>query len=72
MILLVVFFMAVAAWCFFIAFRPQIHFFLNEGWKFRDAEPSDLYTVMTRLGAAISGIVCLMLALWVVLTEMAG
>jgi hypothetical protein len=49
-------------WSFFIAARPDVGFFLEEGWKFRDAEPSDLYLGVTRFGAAIAGIACLVFA----------
>ncbi len=51
-----------AAWSFFIAARPEVGFFLEEGWKFRDAEPSDLYLGVTRFGAAVTGIACLVFA----------
>lgn len=51
-----------AVWSFFIAARPEVGFFLEEGWKFRDAEPSDLYLGVTRFGAAIGGIACLIFA----------
>jgi hypothetical protein len=51
-----------AAWSFFIAARPEVGFFLEEGWKFRDAEPSDLYLGVTRFGAAVAGIACLAFA----------
>lgn len=49
-------------WSFFIAARPEVGFFLEEGWKFRDAEPSDLYLGVTRFGAAVTGIACLVFA----------
>ena len=51
-----------AAWSFFIAARPEVGFFLEEGWKFRDAEPSDLYLGVTRLGSAVVGIALLVFA----------
>ncbi|SDK69840.1 hypothetical protein SAMN05428985_105338 [Nocardioides sp. YR527] len=51
-----------AAWSFFIAARPDVGFFLEEGWKFRDAEPSDLYLGVTRFGSALVGIACLVFA----------
>ncbi|NGN91916.1 hypothetical protein G5C66_04095 [Nocardioides sp. KC13] len=51
-----------AAWSFFVAARPDVGFFLEEGWKFRDAEPSDLYLGVTRFGAAVTGIACLVFA----------
>lgn len=51
-----------AAWSFFIAARPEIGFFLEEGWKFRDAEPSDLYLGVTRFSSAAVGIACLVFA----------
>lgn len=30
-----------ALWCFFVAAKPEVGFFLEQGWKFRDTEPSD-------------------------------
>ncbi|MFD7074978.1 DUF6199 family natural product biosynthesis protein [Nocardioides sp. NPDC059952] len=51
-----------AVWSFFIAARPDVGFFLEEGWKFRDAEPSDLYLGVTRFGSAAVGIACLVFA----------
>lgn len=51
-----------AAWSFFIAARPEVGFFLEEGWKFRDAEPSDLYLGVTRFGSAVVGIALLVFA----------
>ncbi len=51
-----------AAWSFFIAARPEVGFFLEEGWKFRDAEPSDLYLGVTRFGSAVLGIALLVFA----------
>lgn len=51
-----------AAWSFFISARPEVGFFLEEGWKFRDAEPSDLYLGVTRFGSALVGIACLVFA----------
>lgn len=30
-------------------FMPEVFFFFQEGWKFRNAEPSDLFLWMTRL-----------------------
>lgn len=51
-----------AIWSFFVAARPEVGFFLEEGWKFRDAEPSDLYLGMTRISAAIAGVGCLVIA----------
>lgn len=51
-----------AAWSFFIAARPEVGFFLEEGWKFRDAEPSDLYLGVTRFGSAVLGIALLLFA----------
>jgi hypothetical protein len=35
-------------------FFPHFIFFINEGWKLRDAEPSDLYLTMTRIGGVIA------------------
>lgn len=63
MVLLVVFLLAGAAWCFFICARPDVGFFLEEGWKFRDAEPSDFYLGMTRVGAFLGGIACIVMAI---------
>lgn len=51
-----------AIWSFFVAAKPEVGFFLEEGWKFRDAEPSDLYLGLTRISAAIAGIGCLVIA----------
>ncbi|MER6937826.1 DUF6199 family natural product biosynthesis protein [Nocardioides sp. NPDC127514] len=51
-----------AVWSFFIAARPEVGFFLEEGWKFRDAEPSDLYLGVTRFSSAAVGIACLVFA----------
>lgn len=60
--LLVIIFVLGAGWSFFIAARPEVGFFLEEGWKFRDAEPSDLYLGVTRFGAAVTGIALLVFA----------
>lgn len=60
--LLVIILVLGAAWSFFIAARPEVGFFLEEGWKFRDAEPSDLYLGVTRFGAAVTGIALLVFA----------
>lgn len=62
MTLLVIILVLMAAWSFFVAARPEVGFFLEEGWKFRDAEPSDLYLGVTRFSAAVAGIACLVLA----------
>ncbi|PLK49212.1 DUF6199 family natural product biosynthesis protein [Uliginosibacterium sp. TH139] len=35
-------------------FCPRFIFFINEGWKFRDAEPSDWFLLLTRLGGVMS------------------
>ncbi|MEU6137584.1 DUF6199 family natural product biosynthesis protein [Nocardioides sp. NPDC047086] len=51
-----------AAWSFFVAFKPRVGFFLEEGWKFRDAEPSDLYLGVTRIGSFVGGVAALVMA----------
>lgn len=61
-----------AAWSFFIAARPEVGFFLEEGWKFRDAEPSDLYLGVTRFGAAATGIALLVFAAIFAFSEPSG
>lgn len=35
-------------------FCPRFIFFINEGWKFRDAEPSDWFLLITRIGGFVS------------------
>ncbi|MEI7058869.1 DUF6199 family natural product biosynthesis protein [Nocardioides sp. CCNWLW239] len=62
MTLLVIVLVLMAGWSFFVAARPEVGFFLEEGWKFRDAEPSDLYLGVTRFSAAVAGIACLVFA----------
>lgn len=62
MMLLAIILVLGAMWSFFIAARPEVGFFLEEGWKFRDAEPSDLYLGVTRFGSAIVGIALLVFA----------
>jgi hypothetical protein len=37
-------------------FFPRVIFFFQEGWKFQDAEPSDLFIFMTR-AAGVAAIV---------------
>lgn len=41
MALLVVIMVLGALWCFFVAAKPDVGFFLEQGWKCGDAEPSD-------------------------------
>ena len=49
-------------------FFPQIAFFLQEGWKFRDVKPSDLFITLTQIsGIVFIGIGVLVLALGLVL-----
>lgn len=38
-------------------FCPELGWYLSEGWKFRDAEPSDFALTMTRIGGVISVII---------------
>ena len=57
---------AIAVGCVNLFF-PQAVFFLQEGWKFRDVKPSDLFIMLTQMaglaflfgGAIILG-VCLL------------
>jgi hypothetical protein len=49
-------------------FFPHVAFFLQEGWKFRDVEPSDLFITLTQVsGIVFIGIGVLVLALGLVL-----
>lgn len=34
-------------------FNPRLAWYLSEGWKFRDAEPSDAYLAWSRIGGVI-------------------
>lgn len=43
------------------AFSPETAWHLQEGWKFRNAEPSDLALVMTRIGGVFAIIIGLLL-----------
>ena len=38
-------------------FLPELGWYLNVGWKFRDAEPSDAALTMTRVGGIIAVII---------------
>jgi len=33
--------------------NPRITWYLSEGWKFKDAEPSDLYLAVSRVVGAV-------------------
>lgn len=37
--------------------RPEILWYLSEGWKFRDAEPSETYLILTRVSLVIALII---------------
>ena len=41
----------------FAAIKPEIAWQLREGWKFRNAEPSDLSLAMTRIGGIFAVII---------------
>jgi len=49
----------------FAALSPETAWQLQEGWKFRNAEPSDLALVMTRIGGVFTIVVGLLLLLGV-------
>ena len=34
-------------------FLPQAVFFLREGWKFRDAKPSELFLLLTQISGMV-------------------
>ena len=44
---------------------PRLSWYLAAGWKFQDAEPSDLALVVYR----VSGAVAVVLGLWVLLSS---
>lgn len=44
------------------ALFPRVIFFFEEGWKFRDAEPSDTFLLVTRIIGVITVIAGLMVA----------
>ncbi len=37
--------------------RPEILWYLSEGWKFRDVEPSETYLILTRISLVFTLIV---------------
>lgn len=41
--------------------NPELFWKLSEGWKFRDAEPSDAYLVYTRIVSVV-----ILIVLWLV------
>lgn len=41
--------------------NPELSWKLSEGWKFRDAEPSDAYLVYTRIVSVV-----ILIVLWLV------
>jgi hypothetical protein len=48
-------------------FVPHVAFFFQEGWKFRDAKPSNLFITITQIsGIVFIGIGVLVLALGLV------
>jgi len=44
-------------------FFPRVMFFLDQGWAIRDAEPSDLFLILSRVAGIIMILVGLHLAL---------
>ncbi|MEM9926719.1 MAG: DUF6199 family natural product biosynthesis protein [Cyanobacteria bacterium P01_D01_bin.50] len=48
--LLLIFFIIL---CLVTVFNPPLAWKLKEGWKFKNAQPSDLYLLSTRIGGII-------------------
>jgi hypothetical protein len=38
---------------------PRASWYMSVGWKFRDAEPSDAYLALSRLGGGIAAVIAL-------------
>ncbi|NLG51098.1 MAG: hypothetical protein GX552_13405 [Chloroflexi bacterium] len=47
----------------FAVISPETAWHLQEGWKFRNAEPSDLSLIMTRIGGVIAIVIGLLVML---------
>lgn len=43
----------------FHVFLPQASWYLSIGWKLQDAEPSDAYLTMSRVGGVIASLVAI-------------
>lgn len=39
--------------CLLGIIKPELSWKMSEGWKFKDAEPSEMYLVMTRIMSVI-------------------
>lgn len=59
MVLIIFFKLIFTVICIIGIVNPELSWKMSEGWKFRDAEPSELYLIMTRVMSVV-----ILIVLW--------